>query len=74
MDYATHLELAVLAKNKEAAMRTVSIALALLREAWEAETTIRNLRLIHEARERRHDTLEWTKQIEQALEKRSKTK
>ena len=73
-DFATRLELAVLAKDKDAATKSVSGALALLREPWEAETTIRNLRLIHEARERRHDTVDWTKQIEQALEKRSKSK
>ncbi len=73
-DYATRLELAVLAKDKESATRSTSSALALLREPWEAETTIRNLRLIHEARERRQDVVEWTKQIEEALEKRSKSK
>jgi len=73
-DYATRLELAVLAKDKDAATKSVSSALALLRESWEAETTIRNLRLIQEARGRRQDTVEWTKQIEQALEKRSKAK
>lgn len=72
-DYATRLELAVLAKNKEAAIKSASDALALLREPWEAETTIRNLRLIHEARELRADTVEWTNQIEKALEKRSKS-
>jgi tetratricopeptide (TPR) repeat protein len=71
-DYATRLELAVLAKDKDTAIKSVSQALALLREPWEAETTIRNLRLIDEARERRQDTVEWTKQIEQALEKRTK--
>jgi tetratricopeptide (TPR) repeat protein len=73
-DYATRLELAVLAKDKDTAMKSVSSALALLREPWEAETTIRNLRLIREARERRQDTVEWTEQIEQSLEKRSKSK
>ncbi|MGC2571001.1 MAG: TRAFs-binding domain-containing protein, partial [Candidatus Nitrosopolaris sp.] len=48
-DYATRLELAVLAKDKDASIKSVAKALALLREPWEAETTIRNLRLIHEA-------------------------
>jgi tetratricopeptide (TPR) repeat protein len=71
-DYATRLELAVLAKDKDASTKSVSNALALLREPWEAETTIRDLRLIREARERRQERVEWTKQIEQALEKRSK--
>jgi tetratricopeptide (TPR) repeat protein len=73
-DYATRLELAVLAKDKESATKSTSSALALLREPWEAETTIRNLRLIREARERRQDIVEWTSQIEEALEKRSKSK
>jgi tetratricopeptide (TPR) repeat protein len=72
-DYATRLELAVLAKDKDAATKAISSALALLRESWEAETTLRNLRLIHEARARRQDTVEWTNLIEQALEKRSKS-
>ena len=71
-DYATRLELAVLAKDKEVAMKSLCSALPLLREPWEAETSIRNLRLIREARERRQDTVEWTKQIEQALENKSK--
>lgn len=66
-DYATRLELAILAKDKDTAMKSTSNALALLREPWEAETTIRNLRLVHEARERRQDTVEWTKQIEESL-------
>ncbi|HJT48825.1 MAG TPA: TRAFs-binding domain-containing protein [Nitrososphaeraceae archaeon] len=72
-DYATRLELAVLAKDQDTAIKSTSNALALLREPWEAETTVRNLRLIREARERRKDTVEWTKQIEQSLEKRSKS-
>jgi len=73
-DYATRLELAVLAKDKDTAIKSVANALALLRETWEAETTIRNLQLIQEARDRRQDTAEWPKQIEQALERRSKSK
>jgi tetratricopeptide (TPR) repeat protein len=68
-DYATLLELAVLSKDKEKAIKSLSKALALLKESWEAETTLRNLRLISEARKRRQDTVEWTKQIEQALER-----
>jgi tetratricopeptide (TPR) repeat protein len=71
-DYATRLELAVLAKDKETAMKSLSSALALLREPWEAKTTLRNLRLVSQARERRQDIIEWTKQIERALENRLK--
>lgn len=68
-DYATLLELAVLGKDKQKAIKSLGNALALLRESWEAETTLRNLRLISEARERRQDIVEWTKQIEQALKR-----
>jgi tetratricopeptide (TPR) repeat protein len=73
-DYATRLELAVLAKDKEMAMKSLSSALALLREPWEAKTTLRNLSLIRQARERRQDIIEWTKQVERALENRFKSK
>lgn len=71
-DYATRLELAVLSKDKEVAMKSLSSALALLREPWEAETSVRNLQLIRKARERRQDKVEWAKEIEQALENKSK--
>ena len=71
-DFAARLELAILARDKGMAMKSVANALALLREPWEAETTIRNLRLIRKARERRRDTDEWAKQIEESLEKKSK--
>ncbi len=78
-DYATKLELAVLSKDKDAAKKSVSNALTLLRESWEAETTVRNLRLIRKAREQRTrpqkedtDEIGWAKKIEESLEKRSK--
>jgi len=70
-DYATRLELAILAKD-EKAMDALSDTLALVRESWEPETTIRNLRLIREARERRQEEVAWAKQIEEALERRTK--
>jgi hypothetical protein len=67
-DYATYLEVAVLTKDKEEAMDSLSNAMDLIREPWEAQSTLRNLRLIREARERRQEAaVEWTKQIEQAL-------
>jgi tetratricopeptide (TPR) repeat protein len=66
-DYATLLELAVLAGNEHAAMNALADALANIREVWEPETTVRNLRLIREARERRGEPLEWAKEIEDAL-------
>lgn len=70
-DYATRLELAVLAKNQPIAMMAAADALAAVREVWEPETTVRNLRLIREARERRGESLMWVRQIERELERRA---
>lgn len=69
-DYATQLELAILAKDEQKAMAALSNALVSVRETWEAETTTQNLRLIREARERRNENLPWTKEIEKELEKK----
>lgn len=66
-DYATRLELAVLAKDQGAAGQVLGDALAAAREGWERETTARNLRLIREARERRQEKSDWMKEIETAL-------
>jgi tetratricopeptide (TPR) repeat protein len=66
-DYATLLELAVLAKDKAAAEDAAGKALARMREGWEGVTTARNLGLIREARERRGESLTWAEQFEQAL-------
>jgi len=66
-DYATRLELAVLANDSEGASESLADALARLREVWEAETTARNLRLIREAREKRGEDTGWLKEIEDAL-------
>ncbi len=68
-DYATILELAVLAKDEEKAAKAFSDALAAIREVWEPETTARNLRLIREARERRGENITWVREIEKELEK-----
>jgi tetratricopeptide (TPR) repeat protein len=67
-DHATRLELAVLAKDEPKAMEALGNALAAVREAWEPETTARNLRLIREARERRQEAVPWAKEVEEALE------
>jgi tetratricopeptide (TPR) repeat protein len=69
-DHATILELAVLAKEEPRAVSAAATALAAVREAWEPETTARNLRLIREARAKRGEDLPWALEIEQALEKR----
>lgn len=69
-DYATLLELSILAKDKESSFKFLSKALSLLRERWEGETTLRNLRTIREAREKRNEQLIWTKNIEEAIQKK----
>ncbi|MHB9074688.1 MAG: TRAFs-binding domain-containing protein [Desulfobaccales bacterium] len=71
-DHATRLELAVLARDREKALATLSDALAVVREKWEPETTARNLRLIREAREGRQEEVVWVKQIEEELERRAR--
>jgi tetratricopeptide (TPR) repeat protein len=71
-DHATQLELAVLGKDEAVARTACGKALALVREKWEPETTVRNLRLIREGRARRGEVLAWTDAIERALEARSK--
>ena len=63
-DYATLLELAVLAKDHDAAASALGDALAHVREPWEPETTARNLRLIREAREHRGEDVSWELKIE----------
>jgi tetratricopeptide (TPR) repeat protein len=68
-DHATRLELAVLAKDQEAAYEALSDALASISEPWEPETTARNLRIIREARERRSDDVPWAAKIEEVLRK-----
>lgn len=70
-DFATSLELTVLAKNEEKAMAALSDALAAIRESWEPETTARNLRLIRETRERRGEKTRWMEEIEKELERKA---
>ncbi len=66
-DYATQLELAVLRKDEEKAASALADALACVREVWEPETTLRNLRLIREAREKRGEPVEWLLEVEADL-------
>ena len=72
-DFATLLELTVLAKDRQRASSALGKALAAVREVWEPETTARNLRLIREAREHRKEDEAWYKQIEEALLEKAKT-
>jgi hypothetical protein len=71
-DYGTRLEFAVLAKDEEKAIASLSDALASLRESWEAETTANNLRLIREARKKRDDSVNWANEIEETLKQKAK--
>jgi MAP3K TRAFs-binding domain len=71
-DYATRVELAVLARDATGAEAALADALAAVREPWEPETTARNLRLIRETRERRGDAPPWAKEIEDELTRRAK--
>ncbi|MEM9271501.1 MAG: TRAFs-binding domain-containing protein [Cyanobacteria bacterium P01_F01_bin.143] len=71
-DYATLLELAVLAKKENEATKALFRSLAVVREVWEPETTARNLRLIDEARAKRQENIPWVKEIIKALEDVSK--
>jgi hypothetical protein len=66
-DFATQLELAILAGNEERAAVALADALSVTRESWERETTARNLRLIREAREKRGEDLPWMKAVEEEL-------
>ena len=71
-DYATLLELAVLAKNRDKAESALQSALALVREPWEPKTTSRNLRLIRESRENRKEIYLWAREIEERLQHEAK--
>lgn len=72
-DYATLLELAVLAKDEKNATHAFTQALSVIRESWEPETTSRNLGLIREARERRNQKFPWATEIEEELKRRVKS-
>jgi tetratricopeptide (TPR) repeat protein len=73
-DYATRMELAVLAQDQSGAESALADALAAVREPWEPETTARNLRLIREARARRQEDVSWLQRIEDELRRRAAPK
>ena len=72
-DYATRLELAVLAKDENAARRALSTALPMVREIWEPTSTANNLALIREARQHRGDDVPWAERIERELLRKAGT-
>ena len=66
-DYATLLELAVIAGDEEMAVQALGDALANVREKWEPETTARNVRLIRETRQARGAPTPFEGDVEKAL-------
>jgi MAP3K TRAFs-binding domain len=66
-DYATLLELEVLASDRPAAEAALGDALAAVREKWEPKTTAKNLRIIREARQKRNIDAAWIADLEAAL-------
>jgi hypothetical protein len=66
-DYATLMELAVLAKDTDDADEQLSEALGLARAGWEVESTARNLRLIREVRTARGEDASWIETLETQL-------
>lgn len=70
-DYATLLEVGVLREDREEAGNALADALAGVREVWEPESTVENLRMIREARQERGRDGSWIQEIENALNRRS---
>ncbi|MDX9708484.1 MAG: TRAFs-binding domain-containing protein [Trichloromonas sp.] len=68
-DYATLLELAVLGSDTPQANKWLGKALAAVREAWEPETTARNLDFIRNARQKRGEEVDWLENIQAELER-----
>ncbi len=66
-DYATLLELAVLARDEQRAMETLGRVLTMVHESWWPESTADNLQLVREARESREDPVPWMQYIEDTL-------
>jgi len=67
-EYATLLELAILARDVADAEEKVAEVLATASKGWELETTERNVKLIREAREKRGEDVSWIRSLEQVLE------
>jgi hypothetical protein len=66
-DFATLMELAVLARDQAGAEEQAEAALTHAQFTWHLETTERNLRLIRETRAARGEDIPWIKDIEDAL-------
>jgi tetratricopeptide (TPR) repeat protein len=66
-DHATLLELEILCRNQDGAMDAAASALSVARYSWELETTLRNIRLIRETRQRRGEDVAWIQELETQL-------
>jgi len=66
-DHASKLELDVVVRDREGALRAAGSALATVREPWEAETTAHNLSLIRESRAQNDEEPDWADEIEREL-------
>jgi len=66
-DFATRLELAVIARDEAHAQEALADALAAVREPWEPLSTAANLGRLREAREQRGDAVGWAQEIEETL-------
>ncbi len=66
-DYATRLELSVLAKDKHRAAIALEDAIRRVLETWEPETKARVLHLINEVSSKRNELEPWAQEVEQAL-------
>jgi tetratricopeptide (TPR) repeat protein len=70
-DYATLLELAVLANDQDDAEEQLGEATAIARANWEVATTARNLGLIRAVRAKRNEDTAWIKRIEDELNRKA---
>lgn len=66
-DHATLLELAVLARDEDAAEDACAAAITRVKEIKDPKSTANNLRMIREAREDRGENVSWIAEIEAAL-------
>jgi hypothetical protein len=71
-DYATRLELAVLARDADAALAALDDAVVRVREPWEAESTAGNLRLVRETRLRRGEDVGWLDEVLAELDRKAR--
>jgi hypothetical protein len=72
-DYATRLELAMLAQDEPRARAALADALASVREPWEVKSTAKNLALLVQMRKKRGVVTAWEADVLEVLEKTGNT-